>query len=348
MRKRTEHKNRDQKTMAELLTDMNCLGIKHIVEENYLLPPDSGILESRKWLKANYKPTDNEVWVVTYPKTGTTLALQILHAIMECHYNETKCKNDEYYKDNTRLYTNVEWIDLLRQSPSKFNRFISSTKNTKRFWKTHSRLDRLPCTQLPQKMIIVCRNPKDALVSFYHHTKNAKTTNSYDYKDDFDTFFTLYCSGLVENNSYFEYYRQYWKFYMQSQRKDVDVLWLNYEDLVVNESSKRAQIVRLIEFIGMKDMVYSEQHLDAIVKNTSMEKMKYQYNESKKSEPFGIKNFVRKGVIGDWKNYFNEKQNEIMNALIKVYFNGTKFRYFVDLRDGKDYLSLQTLIQSKL
>merc|ERR1719361_480760 len=135
-------------------------------------------IEALEWLRTHYEPTDNEIYVVTYPKTGTTLTLQICHQIMECYYNKTKSQDAEYYKgDQGKYYTVSEWIDVLHDHGNEgFNEYISATKNTKRFWKTHSVFDHLPFKRLPKKMIICCRNPKDAVVSFYHHCRNRKST----------------------------------------------------------------------------------------------------------------------------------------------------------------------------
>ena len=74
-----------------------------------------------------------------------------------------------------------------------------------------------------------------------------------------------------------------------------------------------------------------------IMNGSSIKRMRKQYENA------AIKNFVRKGKIGDWKNWFNHEQSQIIDALIKVHFNGTQFKYYKDLMERKTYL-----IQSKL
>ena len=71
---------------------------------------------------------------------------------------------------------------------------MNATKDTVRFYKTHSKLEYLPCKKLPKKMIVIQRNPKDNIVSFYHHIKNYKKAK---YTKDFNTFYLLWISGLI-------------------------------------------------------------------------------------------------------------------------------------------------------
>ena len=84
-------------------------------------------------------------------------------------------------------------------------------------------------------------------------------------------------------------------------------------------------------------MVNSEQDLDRIMERTSVKRMKQQY------KAFLVADFVRKGDVGDWKHHLSAEQCEIMDALIKLHFHGTKFKYYQDLMDEMPYL-----IRSKL
>eukprot|EP01084_Bolivina_argentea_P140061 246341_1 len=314
-------------TSSELL---DYLGIKHIAHRRTLWPRLFDI-KKREFLQQNYIPKSNETWIITYAKNGTTLTQQICHEIMHCVYIKTKSIKHKYYESNQKRYNRAEWIEMLYStSKTEFDQFINNTKNTIRFWKTHSKLEHLPCCKLPNKMIIVCRNPKDALVSFYHHIKNHSKLS---YNSGFDWFYVLWIAGLLENGSYFEYYTKYWDLYVNN-RKKLNILWLNYEDLVRDDKSKQKQILKIIKFIGVDDIVNCIQDIEKIMYNTSVNKMKQQYN--KKDEV--ISNFVRKGNIGDWQNYFNLKQNEIMDTLIRLHFNGTKFKYYMDLNNKKKYM----------
>ncbi len=144
----------------------------------------------------------------------------------------------------------------------------------------------------------------------------------------------IWSLGLMEGNSYFTFYKQYWDFYNLNKEKHMDVLWLNYEDFVESDDSKRKQIHKLINFIGIDEFVNRDMDIDNIMRNTSVSKMKKQY------ENYVVNDFVRKGVCGDWKNHFNDVQNKLINGLIDVTFNDTEFKYYKDLKDKKPYICL--------
>ena len=320
---------------------INCLGIRHKIFDNSLVPT---FFNKKKvnWLRNNYIPSKNEIWIVTYPKNGTTLTQQICHEIMHCCYNKTNSNSSihSFYKSNEKHLNISEWIENKygRKNSNDFNTFINKTKNTKRFWKSHAIFEQLPCKILPKKIIIVCRNPKDTITSFYYHSANHKNK----FCEGFNTFFTIFVAGLHENNSYFDWYKKYWNFYIDSKKgnSEAEVHWIWYENLIEN---KREEIKRLIKFIGVDDVVNSEDDINMIINNTTVEKMKEQYKD------LGvIKNFVRKGKIGDWKRHFNWQQNQIVNALIQWHFRGTQFKYYKDLLDNKQYLRLSPNNLSKL
>ena len=80
----------------------------------------------------------------------------------------------------------------------------------------------------------------------------------------------------------------------KSKERETEILWLNYEDLVTDNESKKREIRRPIEFIGVDDVNYSDDNIERVLNATSLGKMKTQYNEWKL-----VSNFVRKGGIGD-------------------------------------------------
>ena len=53
------------------------------------------------------------------------------------------------------------------------------------------------------KYIFISRNPKDCVVSFFHHTRGFP--QHYDFEDgDFDVYFDLFCEGKVDFGFYYD------------------------------------------------------------------------------------------------------------------------------------------------
>eukprot|EP01083_Nonionella_stella_P039895 108518_1 len=321
-------------------SQIECFGLTFRLYKHYLAPNIPQFVESSQWLKEHYTPSKDEIWIVSYPKCGTTLTQQICHEIMHCvHTNSVQSSNHAYYKDTSGMHGVSGWIESQRaRGQDVFDQRLMDTKYTKRIWKTHASLNHFPSKQMPNKMIIIARNPKDCLTSYYHHVKNAKASNVYDFKKGFDEMFMIWCLGLVENNSFFEFYQKYWTFYQQHQSNKAKdgtcILWLYYEDFVDSDDAKREQIKKLIKFMNVEDLVHSKEDIDKILLNSSVQKMSKQY------ENYVVKDFVRKGKCGDWKNYFNETQSQLIDNLISVRFNNTDFKYYKDLKNKKEYLCL--------
>jgi hypothetical protein len=108
----------------------------------------------------------------------------------------------------------VPWLEALasdilgpREAPTwTLDKINEST--TQRFFKTHATVANLPRGRANIKIIYVYRNPKDVLVSLYHHAKNKP---EFEYSGDFETFFELFLAGNVESGSWFDHFTEWAK-----------------------------------------------------------------------------------------------------------------------------------------
>jgi len=112
----------------------------------------------------------------------------------------------------------VPWLeaicsDLLssREAPTWTLEKIVANEG-RRYFKTHATVAHLPGAanpnSKPPKIVYVARNPKDTVVSLYHH---AKSKPEFGYTGDFNTFCTLFLSGNVENGSWFKHVLDWYK-----------------------------------------------------------------------------------------------------------------------------------------
>ena len=85
-------------------------------------------------------------------------------------------------------------------------------------------------------------------------------------------------------------------------------------------------IQKIAKFIGKE---LPPEIVERIVKQTSFDAMKKD-EKANYSWIHGIKgDFIRKGEVGDWKNYFTEEQNKRLDSLYseKMSCSGLEFEY---------------------
>ena len=100
---------------------------------------------------------DDDIWIASYPKAGTTWTQYIVHLI----HNGGK----DYGK---KIGDAVPWIE----SGNRATTIIADDLTPPRAFKSHMPYERMPCglpNSTPCKYIYVARNPNDLATSFYHH-----------------------------------------------------------------------------------------------------------------------------------------------------------------------------------
>ena len=154
------------------------------------------------------------------------------------------------------------------------------------------------------KIIYLYRNPKDTAVSWYHFQRMNKL---YGFTGSFDEFLPLFMEDKVPYGSYWENLNSWWKL-----KDQPNVLILSYESLQVDI---KQGIRKIATFLG-KDL--SDEEVELVKKHTSFTNMKANpmTNGSKIPKVEGESDFLRKGKVGDWKNYFSPKQNEKIDKWI--------------------------------
>ncbi len=170
------------------------------------------------------------------------------------------------------------------------------------------------------KIIQIIRNPKDILVSFYHMYKMDRLFGCYN--GSWEDFFALAEKGLLFWGDPFKHITAWYKF--NKSRKNSLVLF--YEEL---KEDLKGNVVKIASFLGKN---LSENVIDYIVEKTTFENMakdpKYnladlpQFDTTKST-------FMRKGKVGDWKEYFSDEQNAFVDAKCKEWFEpeGLKMKY---------------------
>merc|ERR1719361_2951251 len=233
------------------------------------------------------KPRPTDIWLVTYPKSGTTMTQELLWQM------STGC-NVESEDSKKHLFIRSPFLEMtqVRESrmgdvpgmPEDFITYAEEELKDPRILKTHLPVSMLPPEVLEiSKVVVTSRNPKDVCVSMYHHGPGLAAKTSFD--DHAERF--MRGEGGAGGGDY-------WKFLKDSlKNKDhpnVKLLW--YEKIVPNFE---ATVKELSSFTGFD---VSEEKIKVMVEHMKIEN--FRKNDA-------VKFNARSGKVGGWESHFQNK-----------------------------------------
>jgi len=248
------------------------------------------------------KVREDDVWVVTYPKCGTTWTQEMTWNIM----NGVKVD-----KISEALFERSPFIDLTmieNQSIEEAEDFFATLEAlpSPRTIKSHYPFELLPPQLLDTcKVIYVCRNVKDACVSYFHHNLLFK---SFQFHSNFEVFAKLYQRGTLLQGGYFEMLESGWK-----RKNHPNLLFFWYEEMKQDQQFWMKKIMNHIGYqLGGEKIeeLCEALKFDNFKKNSSMNKMIDRFHENRGE-------FVRKGIVGDWVNHFSKEMSKDWDKYIK-------------------------------
>uniref|UniRef100_A0A8D0K3R5 Sulfotransferase n=1 Tax=Sus scrofa TaxID=9823 RepID=A0A8D0K3R5_PIG len=169
------------------------------------------------------------------------------------------------------------------------------------------------------RMIYVARNAKDNMVSYYHFQRMNKRLPD---PGSWDEYFEIFLAGKVLWGSWYEHVKSWWR-----KKDSHPILYLFYEDML---KDPKREIRKVMEFLGKN---LKEEVLDKIVYHTSFDVMKNNpmtnYIDDKHLN-HKLSPFMRKGVMGDWKNQFTEAQNKKFNEDYEKHMADTSLTFCME------------------
>jgi Sulfotransferase domain len=242
-----------------------------------------GAAQKLRWLRLKhfeYVPRPDDIFIVTYPRSGTTWMQMILYQL-----------TTDGGLDFPHIAEYCPWFERSVRSAQGFE-----LRPSPRLFKSHLPYAKIP--KGPGKYIYVARDGKDVALSYYHLYRQYNG-----YEGTFSEFFERFLRGKVEFGSWFEHVRGWW-----AQRDNPHVLLLTYEQL----SSDLASCVRQIAaFIGRE---LPPERLPTIVERSSFAFMKA---HEQKFDPaleilweqgVQLKMFLRRGKAGEGAVALSDEQ----------------------------------------
>ncbi|XP_060586569.1 sulfotransferase 1C4-like isoform X4 [Ruditapes philippinarum] len=185
-----------------------------------------------------------------------------------------------------------------------------------------------PCRYLPLKdmkakqikTILCCRNPKDIAVSYFNHMKGVK---SYEYDGKWSDWLPVYLQGKLEYGKYTDYLIEWEKEIKNGVGYPFHLMY--YEDMKRNGTE---EIEKLLKFLGVD--------IDNNLKNDILKQCGFDTMVKREMYPPAVKElyfksdfrFLRKGQVGDWRNWFTVAQNEMFDDIWEKEMSGSSLSNF--------------------
>ncbi|GFT11873.1 sulfotransferase 1C2 [Nephila pilipes] len=210
--------------------------------------PGTFTVESYKSALA-YKPRPDDLFIVTYPKCGTTWVQSIIACIL---------RSGKPFETALEFFLGNPFLELMGGAAAETMKRPDSIK-------IHLPFHLTPWSS-KAKYIFVARNPKDCCVSFFHHTLSMP---GYRFQGEFDDFFELFINGEVDFGDYFDTLLSWYE-----HRNDPNVLFITYEQLKTDIKTCVLKIAEFIDIQHKEILEKDEKILDDVILHSSLSFMK--------------------------------------------------------------------------
>ena len=156
------------------------------------------------------------------------------------------------------------------------------------------------------KVIVLIRNPKDVLVSFYHFYRMCIVCGYFE--GSWGDFFEMFKAKELSFGDWFDHTTSWWN----PNKDKSNYIFVRYEDFV---RQPNVLVKTLCDFLGKS---FDLACIDRLANHTSFQSLAENPRTNMKDIPsykMSISPFFRKGIVGDWENYFTKEQSDYIDML---------------------------------
>jgi hypothetical protein len=236
----------------------------------------------RRQFVSSIRPTD--VFIVTYPKSGTTwlrfMVANVIHSAPEA----VNLKNqEEVVPDINQTYFSRTPLHAYSSLPDP------------RFFVLHA-----PYDPALRRTIYIMRDPRDTMVSYYHHHRLTVPNRNRTLIEFLQGQKQWPCSWEEHVRGWFRH------------RSDPGILIIRYEEM---HRDKEGVLRRVLDFSGVK---YTDAHIERAHANSDIKRMRAleeSFGMTKVAPVGNEERFVRKGKPGGWREELNPEEQEVLQRV---------------------------------
>ncbi|KAF7006101.1 hypothetical protein CFC21_021167 [Triticum aestivum] len=282
--------------------------------KNYWFRPR--LLEQILLVQHAFVPRADDIILATQPKCGTTWLKALAFTIA----NRSRYGFSDHPLRTRHPQHVVPFIEIPGAGP---NHTDIHTLPPPRLLATHMPMSLLPpgTRSVGCRVVYLCRDPKDALVSRLHFENKAfQGTNL-----SMDNAFSMFCEGFSPYGPFWDHCLGYWR---ESIARPDNILFLKYEEI---KSDPVPVVRKLAKFLGipLTEEEESSGVAQEVVKLCSFETLtSLQVNQVggvRHGDKFFLSNsvFYRKGEVGDWANHMSHVMGEELDRIVQQKLEGS-------------------------
>ncbi|XP_034578504.1 cytosolic sulfotransferase 5 [Setaria viridis] len=265
--------------------------------------------------QGSFVPRRGDVVLASAPKCGTTWLKALAFATMARGAHPPAGAGHPLLRLNP--HDCVPFMDILFADAGSGSAKMAALPSP-RLMNTHMHHSILPdsISNNPGcKIVYICRDPKDMLVSLWHFTRTVQPNLT------FTDVFERACEGVSFNGPIWDHVLGYWN---ASKESPETVLFLRYEEILRDPVGN---VRKLALFVGQP---FSPAEEDAgvamdVVRLCSFDKMKG-LEVNKKAVSHGLfpnSSYFRRGEAGDWANHMTPEMARRLDAIMEEKLRGS-------------------------